>query len=1400
MDKLFRLTIPQRDILLTEQYYKNTSINNVVGLISFKERIDINILKETLKIIVKQNDALRTRIKHVNGDYYQYFGDFNDEYIEEKIIDKTINKQEFIKEISKNHIKFLNNNLMKFYLLVNSDGTADVLSVSHHIVADAWTVSMYAKEIIRIYQLLKNREEVTNINYSYNEYIQIEDEYLKSEKFEEDKKYWEEQYKDEITTQFFSNSNNPSGKRKQFIITKDVVESINIFCKENSISAQCLYMAAFSLYLSKISNSKNISIGMPILNRKNFKLKNTMGMFIETLPLCINLDSELSCIEYLKYISDKQFSFMKHCRYPYENLQRDVKEKLDSNQKIYSVAFSYQNAKIDNSATMNCNTSWSFNGYCADDLQIHISDMQNTGTFVVNYDYKVNSLSEEEVINIHNRLLYIINQIIKNEKQKIKDIEIITLEEKNVILNKFNNTDEPYNLDKNIMDIIEEVSKKYPNNIAIIDKDNEITYKELIEKINIMASILLKENINKGDVIGVLLEEKNIELIISILAILKIGASFIMIYNQLPEERIRFILEDSNAKALLTKDSLLNKFDNIKNVDINNIYRFKEYKEIENCSVDRNNVAYLIYTSGTTGKPKGTEQTVGNLINFVNSFYRTLNKDITTKDSFLSLTNVSFDVCVSEIFTPLFYGARLSLYKDLTHSTIEELINHLIENKITFAYFPPSMLEDIADAIEKNKEKINLNKMLVGVEPIKTTTLEKFINVKPDLHIINGYGPSETTICSTMYDFSKEKNEYEIVPIGHPIKNTKIYIMNADRNLLPINTNGEIYISGDGVGNGYKNRKELTSEKYLYINGKRTFKSGDIGRWDKNGNIILVGRNDNQVKFRGYRIDLGEIENTLKCSNEIKNAKIILDKTNYKEEKLIAFIIQKDKDIIEETLRDFLSKSLPYYMIPSVFIKIDSFPLNNNGKIDSKKLIAIAMEKVKENIVLPSTKTEKEIYSIIRKKVGKEEISINDSFFDLGIDSLDAITLIAEFEKINFKFSLSDFYNYPTIRLLAEKIDKRIKKEEKEKKYIKEINNKKEKEMTIEGDILLLGATGFLGSHILECLLKNTSQNIYCLIRANTKEKAKSRLKEILINYFDESFYEKYEKRIISINGDFTADKLGMNPAEFNIIEKNVKMVINSAACVKHYGNSDYFYNVNYYGVKKALEFCKKEKIHFVQISTMSVFENISNEKNIDESKLYCGQQLENIYIKTKFEAEQLVAETINDGNAATIIRLGNIMWREKDGKFQLNEESNAFIAKLKTIIKNEVVVDEIMEEKTDISPVDLCASAIVKILKNNSLNIYHIENKNKISIKELIKILNDLGYNIKVVNKEIYENKLRKENEIEDSNELIAMLERDVKATEVNSEISNSYLEKLGFKWNVIDKEYVNKYLNKNI
>ncbi len=1354
--------------------------------------MDIEILKKTLKIIVKQNDSLRIKIIKKNSDFFQFFDEYNDEYIEVVSIDDYSKKDKVIRELSRKHINMLNNNLIKFYLLCYEDGLVDVLSVSHHIIADAWTVSMYAEEIIKKYNKLKNKDKIINETFSYKDYIQSEEEYFNSKRFSEDKKYWLEQYKNEKTTQFFEVTNNSRAKRESFKISKKFVDEINQFCKKNKISTQSLFMSALSMYLSKISSSNSIVIGMPVLNRNNSKFKKTMGMFIGTLPLCIDLDSSLSCYDYLRRITEKQFGLMKHSKYPYELLQKEVKEKLESNQKLYSVAFSYQNAKIDNSSIMNCETYWEFNGYCADDLQIHISDTQNTGVLLINYDYKVAVLTKEEIDCIHKRLLYIIKQIMSDTKQSVKNIEIITEVEKDIIVNSFNNTTTTYKKDKSIIEIISETASKFPNKIAVVDQENKVTYKELMEKVNLLSTIISAEGVKKGDVVSILLEEKSIDLIISILAILKNGACFIMLYNNLPEERIRYILKDSETKVLLTKGKLYNKYSDIININIDKIKTTKTYIDV-NVSLGINDVAYLIYTSGTTGKPKGTEQTIGNLINFVNSFYNILDKDITCKDKFLSLTNVSFDVCVAEIFTPLFYGSELFLYKDVESSTIEDIVQYIVKNKITFSYFPPSMLEDISDVMINYQEKLSLNKILVGVEPIKTSTLDKFLRIKSNIHIINGYGPSETTICSTMYDFSKEKNEYEIVPIGHPIDNTKIYIMNKDKNLLPVNRNGEIYIAGDGVGKGYKNNKELTSEKYISINGIRLFKTGDIGRWDKNGNIIFAGRNDNQIKFRGYRIDLEEIENTLKSNNEIRNAKVILDKDNYREEKLIAFIILNDKNTVEESLRDFLSKSLPYYMLPSKFIKLDTFPLNSNGKIDSNKLKKIALEKVNEHIVLPSTYTEDIIYNIIRQKVNKKIISINDNFLDLGIDSLDAISMIIDFEKNNLKFTLQDFYNYPTIHLLAQKIDKQEDSKEKTKNYINKINNKKDNKETINGNIFLLGATGFLGSHLLEKLLDYTKQKIYCLVRANSKEKAQARLKETLIAYFDEDFYYKNEDRIIAVKGDFTINNFGMTASDFSKIKQDVTMVINSAACVKQFGSSEYFYNVNYNGVNKALDFCKKNKKHFVQISTMSVFDGYTGKERIDETTLYCNQRLDNIYIKTKFEAEQLVAQYINDGNIATIFRLGNIMWREKDGKFQLNEDTNAFVTKLKTIILHHVVLNQILEYKIDISPVDLCATAIVKILLNNRLNIYHIENNNKISIMELVNILRDLGNSIEVVDKEVYEKIIVKE--FENNRELVALFKNEVN-NNINSDISYDYLRDESFCWNVITKDYIKRFI----
>lgn len=1404
--KYYELTMPQKSILYTEEYFDNTSINNVSGVIHYTENMNTNILKKAIEYMYTINESLRIRIVKTEGEYKQYFSD------EKNIVDiikvSEEDKDDLIRSLCRKPFKLIDSPLAKFYILKYPNNRVDVVSVSHHIICDAWTCSMYTNEIARLYYLFSNNEQVSETTFPYLNFIENEKEYLNSTNFDNDKKYWNDEFSVEPKTQFFNVTNNPAGKRTSYTINENYTSKIKNFCKMYGISEQCLFMSAISIYFAKFSSSENIAIGMPVLNRKNKIDKQTMGMFIQTLPLFLNIKRDMNIIDFIKFIQSKQFSFLKHHRYPYEYLQKDIKEKFDTTQKLYTVAFSYQNAKVDNDIKVKCDIEWIFNGYCADDIQIHIDDRNSTNCFHVNFDYKSSLFDKNDIDEIYNRIVYIIEQIINNSNILIKDIKLITDEEQRVI-DGFNNTYLNYPSDKTIVEVINNIALKNPLEIAVVDcNGSSLTYKQLNYYSDFLVNKLKALDIHKGDVVSIYLSEKTTYLIISILAVLKLGASFILLYNGLPDERIKYIINDSKSKLIIADNFNYNKFNDITNFNIEHDISFEDFQIVDAISnsvekissmdestnlASSQDVAYMIYTSGTTGNPKGIELTNKNLVNFVYSFRNKFNDDINVGDKFLSLTNVSFDVCISELFTPLCFGATLYLYKDISTVTVDELCKFIADNKITFSYFPPSMLNEVSDCFIKYKDELVLNKMLVGVEPITHSTLLKFTNILPNLKIINGYGPSETTICSTMYNFDPNDETYEIVTIGGPINNTKIHIVNSDYNELPVGVAGELFISGDGVGKGYKNNSVLNSEKYILFNGLPTFKSGDIGKWDKNGNIVFYGRNDNQIKFRGYRIDLGEIENTLKSSNDVKNAVLILDKQLSSEDKLIAFVILQDSSIVEETLRDFLAKTLPYYMLPSKFIKLDAFPMTANGKIDKKKLLEIATNlRNEEKIVLPENEIEQKIYDVIKSKLEYDNLSVNDNFFDIGLDSLEAISLSVNLKELGYDFSLQDFYNSPTIRLLANKVQQAEPKTQvvNTDNYLKEFNINKRKPTSIDGNILLFGATGFLGSHLLFELINSTDRTIYCLVRGSNKLQAVSRLKAKLDFYFNEDFYEKNKSRIVVLKGNFTETNFGLSALDYNLVLNDTTMIINSAACVKHFGNKQYFYDVNFSSVKKSIDFCLANQKHFVHISTMSILRNCNTSDTLSEKTLYNKQNLDNIYIATKFDAEQLIANFVDYGLSTTVFRLGNIMCRYSDGKFQENENENSFILKLKTIIKYKAVPKSLLSVKVDLSPVDLCAKSIVSILNNNNYNMYHIENNHKITIRHLVFYLRRLGYKIDVMSDEDYSRKILSLSD--NSDDLFALMEKPENDVHINSKITLKSLKSCKFKWNRIDKKYI--------
>lgn len=973
--RLNDLTIPQKSIYLTEEYASGSSVNLIGGNIIIDEPVNLDFLEKALNIFVKKNDAIRIRIHMDNNKPKQYITPYEPFSVERVLIQDEKELEELCSHEVSKKFDFLDSKLFWFKIFRFEDNRGGLIVTFHHIISDAWSMSLFVDEVIDIYSKLINGETIDESeNNSYLDFVQSEQDYFNTPRFQRDKEFWNTFFDSEPEPSLISEQKekviDTTAKRKIYVLDKNLYNKLATFCQEHKCSLYTFFMAIYSLYLARINNNNFSTIGTPILNRSNFKEKNTCGIFVSTQAFFMKMDFEESFNNYLKRVLDSQMKFFRHQKYPYSKLLEDLKDKYNFSYNLYDLAVSYQNARIDNSVSnIKFHTNWSFNNNCSDTLQIHFYDLDDTGIINIYYDYKISKFTEDQIDKIHSRIMNMALHVLENPAVLLKDISIISAEEEDIIKNKFNNSNIYHPTNIGIHELIEDIATKYPTGIAVTCENEQITYKDLVATSTKIANNLIDAGIKKGDCVAVLFKNKDINLICSLLGILKTGAAFLAIYPEYPKERIEYILENSNSKILITE----NRFDYI-TTTCQRLYidKLKDYTtnyKYPKISPDDN--AYIIYTSGSTGKPKGTIQSHNNFINFVYSFNHFLDESITTEDNFLSVTNICFDVSMAEIFTALVFGANLHLYKDLNNSSIPELAEYIFANKITFAYFPPAMLHSIYDELA-NYPKLALNKILVGVEPIKASTLANFYNLNPNMKIVNGYGPSETTICCTMYKFKNTLPSNSITPIGNPIGNSKIFILDKLKKLVPIGKVGEIYVQGECVGNGYLNNPEKTKASFDLKN--KIYKTGDSAKWLPDGTIMFVGRNDNQVKYRGYRIDLGEIENTIKNIHGVKNCTILLNKDSAENTTLVAFVIIDSSLIDQETFRNILVKKLPHYMIPNQFEYLDEFPLNTNGKIDRKKLIELIKDLDTENYEEPHNDTEKILCSIWEKILGKPNI------------------------------------------------------------------------------------------------------------------------------------------------------------------------------------------------------------------------------------------------------------------------------------------------------------------------------------------------------------------------------------------------------------------------------------------
>ena len=665
------------------------------------------------------------------------------------------------------------------------------------------------------------------------------------------------------------------------------------------------------------------------------------------------------------------------------------------------------------------------------------------------------------------------------------------------------------------------------------------------------------------------------------------------------------------------------------------------------------------------------------------------------------------------------------------------------------------------------------------------------------------------------------------ITIGKPIANTQIYILDADNNPMPIGVAGELCIAGDGVGKGYLNRPKLTAEKFVSNpfateenrHGKIMYRTGDLARWRADGEIEYLGRIDTQVKIRGLRIELGEIESVMGSMDGI-GLTAVADKRDADNRQYLTGYYTADAEIDEKKLRRHLAEKLPKYMIPNYFMHLDVMPMTPSGKIDRKNLPEPDIASQKREYTEPVTEREKKLCSLVEKLLHVKRVGIQDDFFELGGDSLTAIEYMARAHSAGIEFALQNVFDFPTVQSLCDFLDNgRVSKIHYEvsdfEKYqelfaentVDESFVPKKKTL---GNVLLTGMTGFLGAHVLNSLMKKEKGKIYCLVRSRNKNDYRKRAREIIQYYFGDRYDHEIGRRITLIEGDIEREDLAEN------MPKDVQTVIHTAASVRHYGSYDYFNQINVEGTRHVINYARSAGAKLIHISTLSVSGNSmadeftayrsEEEKYFYETSLYMGQPLDNVYIHSKFEAERAVYDAMLEGLDAKVIRVGNLTSRASDYKFQPNYKENAFLTRVKAVLKFGLFPDYLMSLYSEFSPIDLTAEGVVKIAQYaDRQTVFHLNSNKPIYFDRFLEVVRQMGIPMKVVDGVSFHKALEQTMMDAGTEYIFEALQNDMDEQgkliyDSNIHIVNDFtvwfLKKVGFEWNETDAEYIKGYL----
>ncbi len=1033
---LLPASFAQQRLWFIDSLMPGSALYNVPAVMRLVGALDVRALKKSLNEIAQRHEVLRTTFVSVDEQPMQLIAPFLDlplpvATLQQK--DKAASDAEVVRlaaEESQRPFDLSHGPLLRASLLRLAEREHVLFLTMHHIVSDGWSMGVLYRELEQLYRAYSARlaSPLPELPIQYADYASWQRQWLQGPTLENQLEYWKAQLNGAPPLlELAADRARPAlqsfkGARQTRILPNRLGAALKTVSRREGATLFMALFAAFKVLLSRYTRREDIVIGSPIAGRTRAETEDLIGFFVNTLVLRSDLSGNPGFRELLHRVRETALSAYAHQDLPFEKLVEELNpERSMSHSPLFQVMFVLHNTGSRELRLPGITVSELEFEHKSAKFDLSVAVVESVDELRLDADFSTELFDVETIARLLGHYRTLLEGIVADPDQRLSDLPLLTQPERQQLLIDWNDTGTDYPRHSTVSDLFETQVEKTPDAIALVFQNKELTYAELNRRANQLAHHLISLGVGPEVLVGVCVE-RSLEMVVALLGILKAGGAYLPLDPSYPEERLAFMLDDGNVTVLITQEKLEA-----------SLPRYRAKLIILEClaadpqhcpdtnpepKVNPDHLAYVIYTSGSTGTPKAVMVPHRGVVRLVKD---TDYADFDAAQTFLQFAPISFDASTFEIWGALLNGARLVVFPPHTPS-LDELADALTHDKITTLWLTASLFHLMVD---HHLERLTgLRQLLAGGDVLSVSHVRKFLPAASGCRLINGYGPTENTTFTCCHTVTPQ-SIVSSVPIGRPIANTQVYILDPQLNPVPIGVPGELHIGGAGLARGYLSRHELTQEKFIpnpfsEERGARLYKTGDLVRYLADGNIEFLGRIDHQVKIRGFRIEPGEIEAVLNRHAQVNACAVIAREDTPRDKRLVAYVVAAEENAPGDArLRDHLKQTLPDYMLPSAFVVLDKLPLTPNGKLDRKSLPAPEC-RAEASYVAPRTPTQETLAAIWAEVLKLDKIGIHDNFFELGGHSLLATQVISRIRaSLKVELPLRSLFERPTVAELA---------------------------------------------------------------------------------------------------------------------------------------------------------------------------------------------------------------------------------------------------------------------------------------------------------------------------------------------------------------------------------------------